>query len=205
MRSHKAVGAGVILTAVLVMTGCSATSQETAPETLETVEPTAPAETPTEEPVATEAPTVPEGPAVGTVVAERPEDLPDGLGWFQLDDGTYLVVDSYAPLPQVVVDQTAAVVADPVSSTDDWSAIRQSASDAQGRIQRGTGKQAVVIYSIIALATENMDGPRATYYNLSGAAKLPQASDKATAVAAAEAYVASQSDPSRWVIIDSTL
>lgn len=192
--------AATALTLALTLTGCAATGTPADKPAESTAQETAPAPT---EAVAQETPTpaVPEGPAVGTVVGERPEDLPDGLGWFPLDDGTFLIVDSNAPLPQVVVDQVAATVP-PASS--DTGGQRSAASEAQGRIQRGTGKQAIVIYSMIGSKTA--DGPTETFYNLSGGAILPGATtDKAAAIAAAEAYIAAQADPTQWVIIDGSL
>lgn len=182
----------------IALTGCTTEAPENEPTSR-------PGTTQTDEPTTepTDEPTEPETPAytVGQILTEVPADLGE-MGTFQLDDGTYIVVDPYQPLPQVVVDQTAAMVPQPVYGEDDDAAQREAASAAAGRIQRTTGKLAIAIYSIIASKT--FDGPAETFYCLSGAAMEYLdgcTTDKAAAIAAGEAFIAAQDEPARWVLV----
>lgn len=183
----------------IALTGCTTEAPENEPTTRPGTTQT---DTPTTEP--TDEPTEPETPAytVGQILTEVPADLGE-MGTFQLDDGTYIVVDPYQPLPQVVVDQAAAMVPQPSADpdADDWGSQGRAASAAAGRVQRTTGKLAIAIYSIIGSKT--FDGPMETLYCLSGAAMPADGCtpDKAAAIAAGEAFIAAQGEPARWVLV----
>lgn len=201
MRTCLSVITGIALTATLV-TGCTtAPRQDTAAPQDESTA------TPTPEPTTAETPSAPAGPAIGTILTVRPEpDELGALGWFQLDDGTFMVIDPTQPLPQVAVDQViASIPADlPLSVDNNGRNIdaQHAGIDAAGRLQRGTGKRGIVMYSIVGADTP--DGPLERGYMLTGELQAHGHYDsKDAALADVQAFIASQPDPELWVFVDS--
>jgi len=200
MRNQKVVVAGAVLAAVLVMTGCGATtSAESSPDTQEqTVETTQPEviETPAPEPTPTQEP----APVPGE--EEGPQ-----LPVYTTASGVAVTIDPHAPLPAEVVAEIKAVgvLASGAAPTyDERHAMSQYLSDAADKIIY-TGK--IPVFVFVSGAYE-MDGSLiSSFYNLS--AREPGFNGVALgsadeAISLAQSIIATRPDPSIYQVIDLT-
>lgn len=154
-------------------------------------------DTPTPEPM----PEVIEAAAGDVITEDEAELLPQGQRAFPLEDGTLVVVDDSEPLPEVIIEEAAAPAAAKTAeigaSAGRTRAVYDEATAASSKIIGQTGRYPVMIYKMY-------DSEGWKYQATGAAAVNPAPTSKSVAVAAAEAYIAAQDDPSQWLLIDAT-
>lgn len=121
---------------------------------------------------------------------------------YSLSDGSEVEIDPTAPLPApVVADIKAEIAANEdaeFAGTIDPVAVNESLKS----ISKETGKTVVAVVPRWGMLADDVTS-ESDYlmWGLSGVANDAASTDKATTVAAAEALIASQEDPSNWELI----
>ena len=185
----------LVLAAGLALAGCSGTPD---PQETAAVTQTPGAQTPTSEPEPTEtAPPVAEGYTTGQVLTAEPTDLEPSQRAFALPDGTFVIVDRYEPLPEVV---QAAVQASAEAATTgvaaDYDAVDAARTAVIRDVGGATAKNVVLVSQM--LGGTGADGTVDPWtYNGAGTSWAT----KAEAVAAAQAYVAGREDANTFVLV----
>lgn len=202
MKATTMTTTAVALGIALALTGCTPTSDPAEPPDPAPAVTAAPVETPAPAPVETEAP-APVLPATGeTIPAEAADTLPDGYRAYPMADGTLIALKEGDPLPAPVVADIAAPVSAmtaTVGKDDSGSlAVTDAAKRAFATAIGKAGINAVVVYRM-------WSGEGIWRYQMYGAPIIkPAPVDKATVMAAAQAHVAAQTDPTKWTVIDAT-
>lgn len=201
MIKNKIRTAAVAMIAVIALAGCTTEPPEDEPTT-------SPGTTQTDGP--TTEPTVAAPVVGGTVTAEDAETLPEGFHAYTMADGTLVVTQEGQPLPAAVIADIAAPVAAVTASLggvqDPATQAGHLAQDQASKVYRETGMWAIVVYKSYGACFDDQDNfYSCAFYQLPPPYVLdPAPRDLATALAGAEAYVAGQDDPTRWVIINAT-
>lgn len=204
--------AALVLAAGLALTACSNTPAEVTPAPAETVA----EDTQAPAPEATEPVTEPQeqAPQVGDVLTEAPANLEPSQRAFPLADGTFVLVDRYEPLPEVVQAAVSQKVDESVVYTNHWNgdnttqaAINEpvlQAQAARGEAVAATNKNVMVVYR-----TQGQNGCNGTGrdpWTILGATAgqyggCASWASQAEAVAAAEASVAAKQDANTWIVV----
>ena len=192
--STKTAIAATALAVALAITGCTTTGVVPAPA------PTA----------ATSAPAAPEATLVPAKVGETLTDgveLAEGQRGYDLD-GTLVAVAADQPLPKLVMDDIVAKAAatpkwngQPLANGNNSVLEAMSQSDvAANQLHNSTGKSVIRINHISSNCAP--DEPIREVFAVSGIGACSQFTTFEAAMAAANAFVARQSNPAIWIVVD---
>lgn len=199
----------VPLVTVLLVTGCSVSSPDNnagpTPSPTSSSQPANPSESPA--PVESETPAAPVEVEAGQVVdAGTAKTLAaESKGRYKgyaMPDGSYLVVDKQAPLPEPVQDAVDARAVTVQSQNPDVGVgdpVR-AGSQLQSQLTGETGKNVILITH--SLGRDSPDSaPRTVYLVFGAGAMKGNMSSLGEAQAVAQGHINSQSNPSEWAIV----
>lgn len=218
MNTHiKNIALAAIVTGAVLLSGCASTEPaptDPKPQATEVAE--TPVETtPEPEPAADKPVTLEDIKALpaGTLLNDAQVKAmrgswKDGVKAYKLESGETMLVQTREPLPEAVKKDAGvklkAIDRPKTDSTYDFSKVIAAFTSAEGRTEAATGKQVCAI--IQAFYANNGDTPGGSLQWIAagctdGQSLLPHYQSKASTIAAAEAFIAKQSDPSAWEII----
>lgn len=212
MLKNKRLASGLLavpLVTILLIAGCTVDSPKPSESPTSAPSISAPANpTASPAPTATEAPPAPEPEVtVGATVdaATATEMNSDSKGQYRgyaMPDGSHIVVDRTAPLPEVVqqdVNNKGAANANAHPVDDGTNGFLRDRETMIRDIGANTGKRVI---ALLRMDGYDYDGNLTTKYFFNGAFNPNQAyGSAAEARAAADAWVASQSNPNAYVIV----
>ncbi|WP_199424589.1 hypothetical protein [Actinotalea solisilvae] len=146
----------------------------------------------------------------GQVLPEEPEALPKDFTSYPMLDGTFVAVAEDQPLPDAVrkaavaaYDAEVAELTDP-NSNEQLSQLAQTFARYMDQQEDATGKKLVVIHRLFGYTLESDYTPVWSYFigTPHFDADLPMdRPDRESAVAAAQAWIDTKSNPAAWDII----
>ena len=193
--STKFTGLATALAVTLVLTGCVGT-------TVVVPSPTSSSNvTPSADP--TSAPDILEGVEFGDVLtpeqAAAVDALQDGSHAYQLADGTYVLTSYKAPLSDTVKADVAANI--DASKFVDTDGITIGIDKGVSEMETATGRKLVAVVPISAMCNFSDSTPRPAWTIVTAHEYLQCVYEKATAVAAATAFIAKQTTPGDWDLV----